>query len=119
MVTTLESGHRKARKPHFCGLCGRRINPGDLHAYQNNVYDGRAYTWRDCIWCDRDSIVHYVSDWMGGWTDEGVGGEQAVEWARQAAEWPKHWLAYIRPITATERNAARAWLARAAGGEGE
>lgn len=119
MVTTLENGRRVARKPYRCGLCAIRINPGDLYAFQTNIFDGRIYTWRDCIHCDRDEILNYVHDWDGGWSDEGVDYEKAAQWAEEAVEWPKHWIRYNRPIDGAERAAARNWLARAAGGEGE
>lgn len=113
MVTTLSTGTRKARRAYRCGLCNIAIKPGDRYSFQVNVYDGRIYTWRDCLACDRDGIVNYVSDWDGGWADEGIDYEKAVEWAEQAVEWPKHWLCYNRPILAVERFAARNWLARA------
>lgn len=118
MVQTLDHGTRKARKPYRCGLCGMAIRPGDPYAYQINIYDTRIYTWRDCIWCDRDSILTYVSDWAG-YDDAGVDWEQAIEWSGEAVAWPRHWLARNRHITAAERAAARNWLARAAGGESE
>lgn len=118
MVTTLDQGIRRARKAWRCGLCNARINPGDQHAYQVNVYDGHIYTWRDCLGCDRDGILNYVHDWTGGYHDEGVDYEAAIEWAEEAANWPRYWL-YGRQIGGHERLAARNWLARAAGGEGE
>lgn len=112
MPQTIAEGTRHARKVHRCGMCDLPIQPGDRYAYQTCVYDGRAYTFRDCYWCDRDRVVNYVWDWVGG-TEEGVSYEQAVEWAEEAIGWPKHWIAYCRPITSTERQAARAWIARA------
>jgi hypothetical protein len=116
VVTTLDSGQRTARKQYRCGLCNITIKPGDRHAFQTNVYDGRVYTWRDCIWCDRDGILGYVHDWTGGYYDEGVNYEQAVEWAEDAALWPR---SQFRPSTISghEQRAARNWLARAAGDE--
>ncbi|KAB2809294.1 hypothetical protein F9L07_19840 [Pimelobacter simplex] len=116
-VLTLDSGQRVARKVHRCGMCGATIKPGDRHAFENNVYDGQAYTWRTCLPCQRDRVSTYVWDWTGGWADEGVDYEQAVEWAEEAVEWPKHWLRDGRAITTCERVAARNWLARATGGE--
>ena len=119
MVTTLNETDRTARKSYFCGMCARRINPGERHHVQTNLYDGRVYDWRECLPCDRDGIMNYVNDWSGGWHDEGVDYEQAVEWAQEAVGWPRHWLAHGRGIHPAEREAARRWLARAAGGEGE
>lgn len=119
MVTTLDQGRRTARKQYRCGLCNITIKPGDLYDFQTNVYDGRVYMWRCCLACDRDGVLGYVHDWDGGWSDEGIDYEKAAEWAQQTVEWPKCWSDHYpnRPITATERMAARNWLARAAGGE--
>lgn len=116
MPVTLDHGKRRARKAYRCGMCGARINPGDHHAFQTNVYDGRVYTWRDCLACDRDGILNYVHDFTGGYHGEGVDFEVAIEWAEDAASWPRYWIA-SRPITTAERLAARNWLARATGGE--
>ena len=123
MVQTLDQGRRTARKHYRCGLCVAVIKPGDLYAYQTNIFDGRIYTWRDCLPCDRDGVIHYVDAWTGGY-DEGVTAESAQEWAEDAAWfWPWRESTRRRPehrrISADERRAARGWMARAAGGEGE
>lgn len=122
-VQTVDSGRRKARKSYRCGLCTALIEPRDLYAFQTNVYDGRIYTWRDCLHCDRDGVIHYVEAWTGGY-DEGVTAEAAEEWAEDSAWfWPLRQSYARNPkprrISTDERRAARAWLARAAGGEGE
>ena len=95
----------------------------DIH-FENNVFDGRIYTWRDCLPCDRDGVIHYVDAWTGGYYDEGVTEESAQEWAEDTAWfWPWRESTRRQPerrrISADERRAARGWLARAAGGEGE
>ena len=113
MSAVLQLGHtvRAARKPYWCGMCNASIKVGDRHSVSTNVYDGRAYDWRECLPCDRDGIVSLVHDWSGGYWDEGVNYENASEWADEViGGWFK------RPA---ERAAARRWLARAAGGEGE
>lgn len=125
MVTTLDESDRRARKVYYCGMCGRTINPGDLHHTQTNVYDGRVYTWRDCLPCHQDEVIHYVHDWTGGYHDEGVDFEQAAEWAQETVAWPRRWWGprgakdRVVVTSADEQGAARRWLARAAGGEGE
>lgn len=119
MVAQLKEATRRARKVHHCGMCNAQIQPGDLHHVSTNVYDGRVYDWRECLPCHRDLIVNLVHDWTGGWADEGVNYEDAVEWADGAVGWPKNWIGYGRSIHGSERTAARNWLARAAGGEGE
>lgn len=116
-MITLDSGTRNARKTYRCGLCNAAIRPGVRYSFQTNVYDGRIYTWRDCLACDRDLIANYVSDWDGGWSDEGVDYEKAIEWAEDALLWPRHWHRYGRTIHPTERLAARNFCARATGFE--
>lgn len=122
MVQQLKEVTRRARKQHRCGMCSAAINPSDLHRVSTNLYDGRVYDWRECLPCDRDVVVNLVHDWTGGYHDEGVGFEQACEWAEEAVEWPLTWdprPSHCRVISGSERLAARNWLARAAGGEGE
>jgi hypothetical protein len=52
--------HRvKARKPHVCDWCGKRIEVGEWHIASTNVSDG-IYTWREC-----DRCKPYVSEMMG------------------------------------------------------
>lgn len=121
MTTTLRETTRRARKPHYCGMCSTKIRPGDTYRVTTMIHDGDLYDWRECLPCDRDGIGNLVRDWTGGYYDEGVGYEQASEWAEEAMEWPKRWSRLVpnRRIGVAERFAARSWLARAAGGEGE
>lgn len=109
-VQQLGHTERAARKPYRCGMCSARIGVGVRHSVWTNVYDGRAYDWRECLPCDHDGIVNLVYDWSGGYWDEGVNYHQACEWADDMLWRSKH---------PAERGAARRWLARAAGGEGE
>lgn len=111
MVTMLDHGTRKARKTYRCGLCLAPIEPGDLHAFQSNLYDGRVYTWRDCLACERDGILNFVQDWDGGWSDEGIDYEKASQWADEASVFRRYWL-YDRPMHPAERLAARNFCAR-------
>lgn len=107
MITFSERTVR-ARKQHRCGMCGQGISAGDLYRVSVNLYDGRVYNWRECLPCGNDGICAWVYNWAD-YPDEGVGYEEADEWAGYV-----HWMR--RPA---ERAAARRWLARAAGGEGE
>lgn len=122
-VETLRDSRVRARKEYRCGMCNVVIRPGDLHRASVNKHDGDLYTWRECLACERDQVCLLVHDWTGGYYDEGVGWEEAYEWAEETAVgWPTYYRLHplpSKPISATERAAARAWLARAAGGEGE
>ena len=122
MIQTLREATRTARKAHYCGMCWRIIKVGDLHRVSTNVYDGRVYDWRECLPCHRDGVCALVHTWWGQ-PDEGVDVESARDWAEEVAVgWPyrEGWRGqWTKRVTATERAAARAWLARVAGGEGE
>ena len=118
MPTTIAEAFRVTRKPRRCQMCARRIHVGTRRHVQTNVYDGRVYDFTACVPCTRDNVILFVWDYVAR-SDEGVDYETAAEWASDAVTWPRHWLAYDRAIHPAERLAARAWLARAAGGEGE
>lgn len=108
----LDSGTRRARKAYRCELCSARISPGDHYAYQSNVYDDRAYTWRNCLPCERDNVTRYVIDYCD--PDEGAHYEAAYDWANDAMFWPLVGWRDRRRMKAGERMAARNWMARAA-----
>lgn len=108
-VQVLGSTVRRAAKNHRCQMCDAAIRPGQHHQVTSCVYDGRAYDWRECLACSRDRVITWAHDWAG-WPEEGVDFDTVREWADEAL-WRSR-----RP---RERRAARAWLARAAGGEGE
>lgn len=42
---------RKARKPHHCACCRRRIRPGKGYTEHFSVHDGSALTERLCATC--------------------------------------------------------------------
>jgi hypothetical protein len=121
-VTTINETTRKARKVHHCGMCNRTIKPGEQYRVATNVFDGRIYDWHECIWCHDDGICAITHAWWGH-PDDGVNSESAGDWAEEVAiGWPswQDWRGQTtRRVSATERAAARAWLARVAGGEGE
>ena len=59
IMDCLMQPHRvKARKPHVCDWCGKRIEVGEWHIASTNVSDG-IYTWREC-----DRCKPYVSEMM-------------------------------------------------------
>ncbi len=42
---------RKARKPHGCCECGRRIEPGEQYEYVAGKIDGDFRQWKTCAHC--------------------------------------------------------------------
>lgn len=109
MIVTLDSGQRRARKQFRCGLCSAVIRPGDLHSYQVNVSDDRAYTWRECQECARDDVAAYVIEYL----DCADGDDGAHYWA--AMEWAQDLVRQEPPAPkrAAEHEVARKWLTRA------
>lgn len=92
MVTELVSAHRvKARKEHRCNWCGKRIEVGEDHTATSLVYDGSAYTFREC-----DRCAPYVEPMMDYWDnryDEGYNGDDMYEYMRD--EHPDVWDAWM------------------------
>ena len=84
--THLESGERKARKRHVCGLCLQSIQPGWIYDYTNAIGDDGPYTWRVHPACraifrqwDRDDqedfdAGEYIADGYA-WPKYGPSGE--------------------------------------------
>lgn len=73
MITTIDSGERKARKAHRCdawdiyldGLGGLKfcggIKKGDVYEFQTNTrqYDG-IWTFRTCLKCSNSAKKHNI-----------------------------------------------------------
>src|SRR5690606_37845746 len=49
--TELDSGERRARKPHKCDECFRTIDPGERYQYWTIAQDGTVETQRMCAHC--------------------------------------------------------------------
>jgi hypothetical protein len=68
----------KARKPHRCSDCHRRIDPGET--YRRGVgFDGTAWTWKDCAHClaalslyDLAWDGEYNADSFATWSTDGA-----------------------------------------------
>lgn len=83
----LAAGTRIARKHHQCFECYRYIAPGEKYGFQNNVYDGRAYTLKyhlDCAECASEwrkaGSAYYDDEGYGPLRDEWLeGGEYKSE----------------------------------------
>ena len=62
---------RKARKPHVCDECGRKIKPGEVYENASGIWDGDAYTFKTCQQCG--SIARaWLSEHCGGWCYGGL-----------------------------------------------
>lgn len=87
MPTQLREATRIARKAYRCSMCNGAIEAGTSHHVSTNLFDGRVYDWRTCRSCVEDNIVSEVYFWAGS-PDEGVGFEQAWEWAHDHRDDP-------------------------------
>ena len=74
-----------ARKTHACSLCDGRIAPGEQYTRTTNVYDGRMVDFLVCKGCKDGMVLFRVYAWAL-YSDEGVGFDDAMEWAREHAE---------------------------------
>lgn len=50
-IRTLMSSTPRARKHHRCSDCAGWIVPGEVYHLQKNIFDGRAYSWKQHFDC--------------------------------------------------------------------
>jgi len=84
MPTVLRESTPVARKPHWCSLCNTRIEPGQRYRVEVYVdpYGDGIYTWHECAACHDDMVAQMVWEWAGK-PHEGIGPDEADEWARE------------------------------------
>jgi hypothetical protein len=76
-----------ARVPHPCETCGTTaIAAGERYVREALVYDGRAYTWVQCLPCS--GLSSAVWEWAGH-PDEGIGMDDYHEWATESLNDPE------------------------------
>jgi hypothetical protein len=76
-MTTLDSKIVTARKEHTCQSGYRQIQKGDKYERTTIVFDGRIYTWKQCLKCktamskpsDRDGLYE-EERYPEGWAAE-------------------------------------------------
>lgn len=77
---------RKARKAHYCDVCGPNIKPGDEYHHQV-TFDGEVIVWKDCADC-WGAINKASADGYGEYDYGPVTGEAVIEWAEDHADDP-------------------------------
>jgi ribosomal protein L24E len=77
MPEIIDSGIRKAIKEHLCDYCGGEIKKGEKYNYQNNKYDGRLYTWKSHVKCEKLASHYNMFDDCG---DYGLSGDDFQEY---------------------------------------
>lgn len=100
MPERISESRPTARKAHVCQMCGGPIKVGETYSRDTLKYDV-IYDWITCQPCETDGVCNEVHAWTGGYYDEGVGIEQADEWAHECAD-----------QTEEPGPMARRWLAR-------
>jgi hypothetical protein len=58
----LANEHRKARKPHVCCECRRKIQPGETYWHYRGTWDGDPVAKNTCDLCEQ-----LREDVMAGW----------------------------------------------------
>lgn len=100
MPTLLRERRPTARKTHHCEDCNGPIPVGTKYNRATLIYDGHVYDWVTCDPCD--ALVNTVWRWVDPVSDEGIGRDEFLEWAREHLDDPEH------------GEAARQFLARGA-----
>jgi hypothetical protein len=62
----LTCAHVKARKPHKCFECGRRIAIGDIYEYVTGKWEGEFDTFKTCDLCAEIRAVFFCESWLYG-----------------------------------------------------
>lgn len=69
------STYPTARKRHACSLCDGGIRPGERYRRGVGFDGGSAWTWKECLWCERVAAVY-----MRGSYDDEYDHEAVWEW---------------------------------------
>jgi hypothetical protein len=84
MPQLLSSKTVRARKAHGCQTCSAQaIAPGEIYARESYVFDGRAYTWIQCLECA--ALVGIVWEYAY-YPDEGIDRDDYYTWATETVE---------------------------------
>ncbi len=76
-MTHFQDEHPVARKPHWCEMCGRRIDPGEKYRRGSGMDGSTAWTWRECAHCAALAAYVALDD---PWDDDGYGPDLFTEW---------------------------------------
>lgn len=74
--------HRKARKSHRCGECGREIPSGETYRYATGLYDGGFWQAKTCAHCEAATrwLLLVCNGWLYGGVWEDLGEHWSEEW---------------------------------------
>jgi hypothetical protein len=112
-MQTLSQSKPRARKPHICEWCGRRIEVGEVYQRAALLGDDGFYDWTNCLHCG--AFVTLAGIWEC--CDEGTTSDDIEEWEPYGeahtvfvcriwkAQWRKKWRSHdgsLYPIPTKE-----------------
>lgn len=94
MPQRLSDSMPKARKEHQCRTCYSTIAVGEVYSNETYVWEGTVYTWKTCADCAliSNDVYYWCAD-----PDEGIRGEDYLEWALENRELPEA-TAYLERV---------------------
>lgn len=79
--TELSDEHRKARKHHECGDCGRTIQPGERYRHVVGVHTMGMTVVKQCAHCE--AAAQWLVQVCRGYVWNGVGEELQEHWTEE------------------------------------
>ena len=93
-MTDYVSSYPRARKRHWCGLCGWQIMPGEVYRRGVRFECSTAWTWKECPWCERvaarygrEHFNHYGEEYDRYGVAEWLEEQYPAVWAQMEAGW--------------------------------
>lgn len=99
-VRVISETTRTSRGAVRCNLCLRRIDKGERYEESANVFDGRAYRWRECSHCAAFVKLTALGDYLLD-QDDGYGSDNVGEFEPTTryecvlkSQWNRGWRNY-------------------------
>ena len=94
-MTDWTTTHQRARKAHFCDMCRRVIDIGEVYK-RGAGFDGTAWSWKECQHCEAVLGIYdlgfdgeYNGDHFEDWASDGNARDLGE--ARDMAGFRKQW----------------------------
>lgn len=80
-----------ARKRHPCDMCGWSVRPGEVYRRGVGFDGGTAWTWRECLWCERVTAAYargrYDDEYLASDVQDWLYDEHPATYALMRAGW--------------------------------
>lgn len=90
-MSAFVSTYPTARKRHACNLCDEGIRPGERYRRGVGFDDGTAWTWKECLWCERAAATYmrlYLDDeYSPSWIIDWLAADHPTVYALMRAGW--------------------------------